>query len=268
MSLLIRGISHCANAVKSKLQQERRQVMCRLKLFSTLLLIPHLVAQPMIGGSNVSFDAHRIRTGTFRYSDSINGRAVGESRIRVERLGETGKVVFSNVVDGVSDQQWKAVITPDFRPVSAELTFAGKEPRKAFELSYFQDHVSGIAAVRGDEGFVDRHIDQKIAMDTVDQRIDWAAVMALRSYRKGEVFKFHVFDPGDGNSEIVARVRGVEMIHTKAGTFRAIRILYTTKKPRGAQTFEVFLNQEMPRFLIREIFPWGMTSELVETSQP
>jgi hypothetical protein len=90
----------------------------------------------------------------------------------------------------------------------------------------------------------------------------------LKSYREGEVFKFHVFDPKDGNSQIVARVKGAETIRTRVGTFRAIRILYTTEKSGGAQTFEVFVNQEMPRFLIKEVFPWGMSSELIEAAQP
>jgi hypothetical protein len=60
----------------------------------------------------------------------------------------------------------------------------------------------------------------------------------------------------------------METIHTRAGAFRAVRILYTTEKASGAQTFEVFINEQVPRFLVKEIFPWGMTSELVEVTQP
>jgi hypothetical protein len=217
------------------------------------------------------FDAHRLQLGTFRYSDSSHGKVIGESKIRVLRVhrSEGQEYVFSNVVEGASGQRWKAVITPNFSPISAELTFGGSgEQHKAFDLSYSPNHVSGVAATRDRDGFIDRRIGEEIAVDTVDQRIDWAAVMALKSYQKSETFTFHVYDPKDGNSRIVATVKGMETIHTRAGAFRVVRILYTTEKASGAQTFEVFINEQVPRFLVKEIFPWGMTSELVESTQP
>src|SRR5882762_10159874 len=73
------------------------------------------------------FDAHRLQLGTFRYSDSSHGKVIGESKIRVLRIhrSEGQEYVFSNVVEGASDQHWKAVIFPNFRPISAELTFGG-----------------------------------------------------------------------------------------------------------------------------------------------
>lgn len=215
------------------------------------------------------FDAHRLRLGTFEYSDSSNGKAVGKSSIRVQRSEGGQNYVFSNVVKGDSDQRWKAVITPNFSPLSAELTFGGSgEHHKAFDLSYSPNQVSGVAATRDGNRFIDRRIDEEIAADTVDQRIDWAAVMALKSYEASETFSFHVYDPKDGNSRIVATVKDIETIHTKAGTFRVVRILYRTEKAGGAQTFEVFINEQVPRFLVKEVFPWGMTSELAGPVQP
>jgi hypothetical protein len=217
------------------------------------------------------FDAHRLQLGTFRYSDSSHGKVMGESTIRVLKIhrSEGQEYVFSNVVEGASDQHWKAVITPNFSPISAELTFGGSgEQHKAFDLTYSRNHVSGVAATRDRDSFVDRRIGEEVAVDTVDQRIDWAAVMALKSYQESETFTFHVYDPKDGNSRIMATVKGTETIHTRAGAFRVVRILYTTEKASGAQTFEVFINEQVPRFLVKEIFPWGMTSELVESIQP
>ena len=92
--------------------------------------------------------------------------------------------------------------------------------------------------------------------------------MALKSYKESETFTFHVYDPKDGNSRIVATVKGMETIHSRAGVFRVVRILYRTEKASGAQTFDVFINEQVPRFLVKEVFPWGMTSELVESTQP
>jgi Protein of unknown function (DUF3108) len=236
-----------------------------------LILLESLaLVQTLPPDAGPRFDARRLQLGTFRYSDSSHGKVIGESRIRVLRMHRSGgkEYVFSNVAEGASEQRWKAVITPTFRPISAELTFGGKgEPHKAFDLSYSPNHVSGVAATRDRDGFVDRRIGEEVAADTVDQRIDWAAVMALKSYQKSETFTFHVYDPKDGNSRIIATVKGMETIHTRAGTFRVVRIAYTTEKASGAQTFEVFINEQIPRFLVKEIFPWGMTSELVESIQ-
>jgi hypothetical protein len=235
---------------------------------SLILLESLTLAQTPALDVGPRFDAQRLQLGTFRYSDSSHGKVVGESKIRVHR-SEGQKYIFSNVVEGASDQRWKAVITPNFSPISAELTFGGSsEQHKAFDLSYSPNHVSGVAATRDRDGFIDRRIGEEIAVDTIDQRIDWAAVMALKSYQKSETFTFHVYDPKDGNSRIVATVKGMETIHTRAGAFPVVRILYTTEKASGAQTFEVFINEQVPRFLVKEIFPWGMTSELVESTQP
>ena len=107
-------------------------------------------------------------------------------------------------------------------------------------------------------------MDEDVAADTIDQRIDWAAVMPLKSYGDQQEFTFHVYDPKDGNSRIVAVVKGTETLQTKAGSFHVIRIVYRTEKSGGAKTFEVFINERLPRFLVKEVFPWGETSELVE----
>jgi len=52
----------------------------------------------------------------------LSRKVIGESKIKVHR-SQGQEYVFSNVVEGASDQRWKAVITPSFIPISAELTF-------------------------------------------------------------------------------------------------------------------------------------------------
>jgi len=49
--------------------------------------------------------------------------------------------------------------------------------------------------MREGKGSVDRAVDDIIAPDTVDQRIDWAAVMSLITYTPQQQFLFHVYDP-------------------------------------------------------------------------
>jgi hypothetical protein len=240
--------------------------MIRLAWMSPLVLSA-LCAQTSMPHPDLGprFDAHRLQSGTFRYSDSVGGKSVGESRISIQRSPDGQRYIFSNVVDGASDQSWKAVISSDFAPISAELTFGGSDgSHNAFDLSYAKNHVFGTAAVRQGGGTVVRRVAEDLALDTVDQRIDWAAVMSLGSYEKGQKFTFHVYDPKDGNSPVTATVEGTEAIHTGAGSFSVVHITYRIEKARGAQTFSVFVNDQTPRFLVKEVFPWGMSSELIE----
>ena len=169
---------------------------------SLILLWSHALSQTSTLEGDQRFEANRLQLGTFRYSDSSNGQVVGESRIRIQRAEGGREYIFSNVVEGASDQHWKAVITSTFRPISAELTFGGDgEQHKAFDLSYSRNCVSGVAATRDHNHFIDRRIGEEIAVDTVDQRIDWAAVMALKSYEESETFTFHVYDTRMGTRE-------------------------------------------------------------------
>jgi hypothetical protein len=240
--------------------------MLRIAWICPLVLLV-LCAQTPTPHADISlrFDARRLQLGTFRYSDSVGGKSVGESRIRIQRSPDGQKYIFSNVVDGASDQSWKAVISSGFAPISAELIFGGSDgSHKAFDLSYSGNHVFGTAAVRQTGGTVLKRVAEDIALDTVDQRIDWAAVMSLRSYGKGQKFTFHVYDPKDGNSPVTATVEGTEAIHTGAGSFHVVHITYRIEKAGGAQTFSVFVNDQIPRFLVKEVFPWGMSSELIE----
>jgi hypothetical protein len=242
----------------------------RIVWFASFIIFgSHALTQTPPVDVRARFEAHRLQMGTFRYSDSSNGKVVGESTIRVQRSEQKHQYVFSNVVVGASDQRWKAVIAPNFSPISAELTFGGGGGQhKAFDLSYSRNYVSGVVGAYDRNGLVYRRFREEIASDTVDQRIDWAAVMALKSYQELEAFSFHVYDPKAGNSQVVATVKGFETIHTRAGAFRVVRILYRTEKADGAQTFEVFVNEQVPRFLVKEVFPWGMTSELVGFTTP
>lgn len=90
---------------------------------SLIIFGTHAVTQTPRADTDSRFDAHRLRLGTFRYSDSSDGAVVGESKIGVQRSEGGHEYVFSNFGEGAADQRWKAVIAPDFSPVSAELAF-------------------------------------------------------------------------------------------------------------------------------------------------
>jgi hypothetical protein len=215
------------------------------------------VAQP-------DLDARRLQTGSFSFRTLAEGKEVGRSRIQIYRVADSGNYVFSNLVTGSFSQSWEAVVTSTFAPVSAKLSFGQVgAARTAFELSYHGNRVTGFMASRK-APYKRREIDENVSHDTVDQRIDWAAVMALKDYVEGKEFEFHVYDPGTGNSVVSGLIGKSETTAVPAGSFETVRISYRIDKRGRAETYEVFVTKEAPHFQVKEKFPNGSVSELVE----
>ena len=210
------------------------------------------------------FDAARLRTGTFHYRTMVDEKEAGKSRIQIRKF-RSGDYVFTNVVEGAFSQSWEAVATRAFVPLSARLmTGTGKSARSVFELAYHGGRVKGFAVSGKDGSPARRNVDDAIGDDTVDQRIDWAAVMAERECPPGCRFRFHVYDPGTGLSSVTARVLGLETTTVPAGTFPTVRISYRIEKAKGAESYVVLVKKDEPRFLVQEMFPNGAVTELVE----
>jgi hypothetical protein len=208
------------------------------------------------------FDARRLQTGSYLYRTLVEGKDAGESRIQLRRREESGEFVFTNAVSGAFQQSWEAVCSRAFRPIFARLrTGAGTAARTVFELRYADRRVTGFAVSRGTAS-QPRAVDETVAGDTVDQRIDWAAVMALPEYTAGSAFAFHVFDPNTGNAPVSVRVLGFESLAVPAGNFETARIQYRIDKNLGPETYEVWVRRKTPRFLVRERFPDGAVTEL------
>jgi hypothetical protein len=113
-----------------------------------------------------------------------------------------------------------------------------------------------------------REVNETISDDTVDQRVDWAAVMTLKEYVEGQEFKFKVYDPSTGNSLVSVRIGKSEKTVVPAGSFETLRISYRIDKLSGAETYEVFVTKQAPRFLVKEKFPNGSVTELAELTGP
>jgi hypothetical protein len=230
-------------------------------------LVLGAVAAAALAQARPDLDAERLKAGLFRYRTVVDGKDAGGSEIRIRRT-DSGGFVFSNRVEGTFSQSWEAVATRAFEPVSAKLTMgSGPEARTIFDLHYSQQlggRVTGMASSGKGADRVERRVDDPIAADTVDQRIDWAAVMAAKSANPGEELRFHVYDPGTGHSPVEARVLGLETTTVPAGTFETARIRYRIEKNRGAESYEVLVRMAIPRFLVKEQFPNGAVTELVE----
>jgi hypothetical protein len=223
----------------------------------------------MAGGqvARCDFDATWLRTGSYSFRTLVEGKDVGRSRIQISKSADSGNYIFSNVVIGSFSQSWEAVASPTFAPVSAKLSFGqGSAARTAFDLSYQGNRVTGFITSQK-EPFKRREVDEAIADDTVDQRIDWAAVMAFKEYVEGREFKFHVYDAGTGNSLVSVRIGKSEKTVVPAGSFETVRISYRIDKRSGAETYEVFVTKQTPRFMVKEKFPNGSMTELMELAK-
>jgi hypothetical protein len=212
-------------------------------------------------------DAGRLQIGSFSFRTLAEGKEAGRSRIQIHRAANSGNYVFSNLVTGSFSQSWESVASPKFVPVSAKLSFGqGSAARTAFDLSYHGNRVTGFIASRK-EPSKKREVDETVANDTVDQRIDWAAVMAREKYVEGQEYRFHVYDPGTGNSLVTVQVGESEITVVPAGSFETVQLSYRIGKRSGAETYEVFVTKQTPRFLVKEKFPNGSIVELVELTK-
>src|SRR5262245_18723001 len=212
------------------------------------------------------FDGTRLQQGTFRYRTVIDGKEAGESRIEVRAIS-SDQYRYSNTITGAFSQRWESIATRAFGPLSASLVFGeGVNTRPMFELVYRSGRVTGTALLRRLNPPERRPVDEAVSADTVDQRIDWAAVMSVPTLTRGERFAFRVSDPETGNSLVTVEVGETAQTTVPAGTFETARVVYRIDKSRGAETYVALVKQTVPRLLVHETFPNGSTTELLAVS--
>jgi hypothetical protein len=209
-------------------------------------------------------NAEQLKTGRFLYRTLINGKDAGASEISIFKLGPD-RFMFANHVSGAFAQQWEAVATAMFVPVSAKLAFdEGGKLRPQFELNYREGSATGWRMERSTANKIE--VDVKVLPDTVDQRIDWATAIS-QELVPGHEFSFSVFDPVTQIIHVTGRVVGPETVNVPAGTFAAIRIAYRMEKPEHNETYQVLTNSKGPRILLKEEFPDGAVTELVHFNE-
>ena len=210
-------------------------------------------------------DARRLQTGEFIYRDSAKGKLMGESSINIGLNATDSNYHFTVQTSGYFDQRWESVASPTLTPISARLAFGkGPDQPTAFDLQYANDKVTGFALHRRSaDPKAQVPVNATIDSNTVDQRIDWATVMAFE-LRKDSRFGFNVYDPITGSSEVRARVSPPRRIDVPAGSFRVYAVTYWVKKATGPERYIVYATTSLPRFMVREDFPDGTISELVK----
>jgi hypothetical protein len=185
----------------------------------------------------------RVKTGIFEYRDSNRDKNVGRSTMTIQRLAGSGNLSFVNTADfsngfsGFRSQRWDAVTSPEFRAILAKLAFLrGDETVPVFELSYGVGKATGFVVRRkASRQGIKETVDAVVPGDIVDQRIDWAAILAS-DLETGEHIEFNVFDPSNGVSRVTADVGASEELRFLPGRSASFESITRWKSPTGPST--------------------------------
>ena len=212
-----------------------------------------------------AFDAARLKTGTFTYRDFQDGKPGSLSSCSVGRQGQYYR--FSCDFPAYA-QRWDTLATPAMTPVSTELSMVTKQgQRYVMTLRYAGHKVSGTAvssaSTDGRLPSAERTVAGDIMPDTVDQRIDWATVMAS-DVRSGQSFEFKVYDASTASSRVHCSVDDAGVMDAPGGRVRALRFTYTVYKSTGMEVYTVYASATYPRMMLREDLPGKLTSLLVK----
>lgn len=211
------------------------------------------------------FDASRLRTGTFTYRATIDGKPADLSTSTIARLPD-GTYRFAAAIPGF-DQSWRTVATRALAPVATRLDMRTRAGRHyTLTLSYSHLRVNGNAVVHAipGGGLPDSAdaVTGKITPSTVDQRIDWAAAMSTDK-QPGESFDFQVYDAKTALSRVHCSVADAGIMDTPAGKVRAIRVRYTVYKSTGTESYAVYTTAAFPRVMLREEMRGNLVIRLV-----
>jgi hypothetical protein len=219
---------------------------------------------------HVQFDAARLRTGTFTYRDTLAGGSPHLSTSRITRLSD-GSYRFIAEIPAF-DQSWSTTASRALTPLATQLEMRTRQGQHyKLVLSYAQRKVTGRVVIdpSSNDGSAgsDSAVTGYITADTVDQRIDWAAVMST-DRRPGESFDFQVYDAKTGLSQVHSRVSDAGLMDTPAGKVHAIRINYSVHKSTGTETYVVYATATMPRMMLREELRGNLVITLVGIHRP
>jgi len=218
-----------------------------------LLLVSVLHAGP--------FATSRVQAGRFVYRDTRDGKVLGTFTLTITPQAD-GTTIFTGDAEGFH-QHWRAATTADFTPIYAELRIRRNDQRTyAMDVRY----EAGIA--RGsvtNAPAPTKSSERAVPADTVDQRLDWAAMLSS-PLDVGERVHFHVYDPDAGLTAVSGQALAAQTVTVPAGTYSALRLQYRMDKSAEPETYVIDVTQTAPRFMVREEFPDGSVTELIEAT--
>ena len=224
--------------------------------FASLIALA-LCSVALAADSSSTFDATLLKEGRFIYRTTLAGESLGETVIEVRKAGS--RYVISMSAPKV-EQRWQATVDGSFAPVSATLEMRGRKGAYAMKLDYGTGHDGGKVTGEETEAGVTRPVSASLDGVVIDQRVDWAAMMAVKADRTVAV---RVFDPATGSSEMKGRVGPTQPLVGAWGESLALRLDYSIRKRDHLETYTVYASAETPRYMLREEMPNDLVSELV-----
>jgi hypothetical protein len=212
---------------------------------------------PPIAGADThpTFDASRLKEGRFTYRTTLKGESLGETVIEIRRA-DAQFLISMNAAE--IEQSWKAEVERSFAPVSASLSMRGKKGPYVMTLQYAGMNITG----EEHESGVTRTVNVTAKGAVIDQRVDWASMMAATA-PAGRSIAMRVFDPSTGLSDMLGKIGGLQPMTGAGGEVLALRLDYTICKRGHVEEYTVYASHETPRFMLREDMPNGLVSELI-----
>ncbi len=205
--------------------------------------------------SRVAFDAELLRQGIFTYQLSVEGKPVGTAKIEIRRLPSGEYRIQSDAED--FGQRWSSTLKRDFTPLAAELHMPTRKIPYHMSLRYSGKRVMG-EEVRGD---AKTPVAAPLSGQVIDQRVDWAAMMAAVVPASG--VRFGVFDPGSAISPVEGSRKPAEPIDSVMGKQNAIALHYTIRKTDHEENYVVYATESLPRVMLREDMPNDLVATLI-----
>lgn len=208
------------------------------------------------------FDASRLKEGRFVYRTTLKGEFIGETVLEIRRAAPAWRITMSAPR---IEQSWEATVDRWFSPLSAHLRMKKRTGPYEMSLAYSSD------AVRGEERDADgaRPVDAKLWGVVLDQRVDWAAMMALdvpASRDGSRRVSVAVFDPSTGVSRMLgeaAEASGARKLTGAPGEALSVPLAYRICKRDHVESYVVHATRDTPRYMLREDMPNGLVSELI-----
>lgn len=227
-----------------------------MTLFAFAAPATHACAAPDDADVSPTFDASALREGRYVYRTTLRGESLGETTLEIRRAGPNYRITMS-APD--IEQSWEATVDGSFAPLSAHLRMKTRKGPYEMSLQYAVDTVRGEQRTSDGVAPVDAKLGGRVVLD---QRVDWAAVMALQA-PAGSSVSMLVYDPSTGLSPMLGETSGARQMSGAFGEASAVRLDYRICKQDHVEQYTVYATAETPRYMLREDMPNGLRSELV-----
>jgi hypothetical protein len=205
--------------------------------------------------TNPAFDAASLKEGRFTYHTTLMGESLGDTVIEIRRLESTYRITMSAPQIA---QSWEAEFRRSFAPLSAHLKMQARGVPYEMRLVYAGTEITGEER----EGDVATPVRATAKGIVIDQRVDWASIMAVNAPPGGSI-AVGVFDPSTGLSPMLGAVGTTRSMTGAWGSASALRLDYSICKREHVENYTVFATEATPRMMLREDMPNGLVSELI-----